>query len=245
MTREYKVTENLLTLNPYSRPGNKLSKVKGIVIHWVANRNSTAADNRNFFESRKNGTKGYGSAHEIIDLNGDVVACIPKDEMAYHVGSPNPYTEEALEHLGQYPNNCTYGIECTHIDYNGKMSVETYDTLVQRCADLIIEFGLEEAERPLWLHKEIVGWKDCHRWFVNNTNEWNIFKDKVRGKVEEMKLKLEHPWQWDLLYESIEALENKGVLTSPQWREKIQNKEITVHELVWLNTLLMDRLTGE
>ncbi len=245
MTREYKVIENLLTPNPYSRPGNKLSKVKGIVIHWVANRNSTATDNRNFFESRKNGTKGYGSAHEIIDLNGEVVVCVPKDELAYHVGSPNPYTEEALEHLSSYPNNCAYGIECTHIDYNGKMSVETYATLVQRCADLIIEFGLEEAERPLWLHKEIVGWKDCHRWFVNNPNEWNRFKEKVREKVEKMKLKLEQPWQWELLYESIEALENKGVLTSPQWREKIKNNEITVHELVWLNTILMDRLTGE
>ena len=245
MTREYKVNENLLTPNPYSRPGNKLSKVKGIVIHWVANRNSTAAANRNFFESRKNGTKGYGSAHEIIDLNGEVVVCIPKDEMAYHVGSPNPYTEEALELLSTYPNNCTYGIECTHIDYNGKMSAKTYATLVQRCADLIIEFGLEEAERPLWLHKEIVGWKDCHRWFVNNPNEGKSFKENVRGKVEEMKLRLEQLWQWELLYESIEALENKGVLTSPQWREKIQNKEITVHELVWLNTILMDRLTGE
>lgn len=195
MTIKYKVIENLLTPNPYSRPGSKLLKVKGIVIHWVANRNSTAIDNRNFFESRKNGMKGYGSAHEIIDLNGDVVVCIPKDEMAYHVGSPNPYTKEALEHLSPYPNNCTYGIECTHIDYNGKMSAETYATLVQRCADLIIEFGLEEAEIPLWMHKEIVGWKDCHRWFVNNPNEWKSFKEKVRGKVEEMKLKLEQPWR--------------------------------------------------
>jgi N-acetylmuramoyl-L-alanine amidase len=77
MTTTYKVMQNLLTLNPYSLLGSKLSPVKGIVIHWVAN--------INFFESRKNGTKGYGSVHEIIDLNGDVIVCIPENEMVYSV----------------------------------------------------------------------------------------------------------------------------------------------------------------
>lgn len=245
MTTTYKVIQNLLTINPYSRPGMKIYTVKGIVIHWVANRNSTATANRNFFESRKNGTKGYGSAHEIIDLNGDVVVCIPENEMAYHAGSPNPYTQEALDYLSAYPNNCTYGIECTHIAYDGQMADKTYETLVNRCADLIMEFGLEETERPLWLHKEVVGWKDCHRWFVNNPKEWNSFKEKVRERMEEMKLKLKESWQWELLYKSIEELENKGIITSALWREKILKKEITVHELVWLNTILMDRLTGE
>jgi len=245
MATTYKVIQNLLTINPYSRPGKKLSTVRGIVIHWVANRNSTAAANRNFFESRKNGTRGYGSAHEIIDLNGDVVVCIPENEMAFHVGSPNPYTKEALDYLSAYPNNCTYGIECTHIAYDGKMSDETYKTLVDRCADLIMAFGLEESERPLWLHKEVVGWKDCHRWFVEHPAEWRDFKKKVKERVEGMRLRLEESWQWDLLYKTIEEWENKGIITSPRWREKIQNKEITVHELVWLNTILMDRLKGE
>jgi N-acetylmuramoyl-L-alanine amidase len=241
---KYKVKEDLLTVNLYSRPNKKINQVKGIVIHWVANRNSTAQSNRNFFESRKNGTKGYGSAHEIIDLDGNILVCIPVDEMAYHVGSPNPYTKEALKYLSNYPNNCTYGIECTHIGYDGEMTEETYNTLVQRCADLIVNFNLEETEKALWLHKEVVGWKDCHRWFVYNPKEWELFKDKVKRKVEEMKLKLDETWQWNMLYESVKKLEDKKVLTSSKWKGKIEKKNISVHELVWLNTILMERLYG-
>jgi len=245
MTVKYKVKEKLLTINPYSRPGKKMNKIKGIVIHWVANRNSTAIANRNFFERRKEGKLGYGSTHEIIDLNGDVLICITEDEMAYHVGSPEPYIEEALKLLSDYPNNCTYGIECTHIGYDGDMTQETYNTLVDRCVDLIIEFGLQDVEKNLWLHKEVVGWKDCHRWFVYKQGEWEKFKRLVKVKVENMNLQLEESWQWDMLYESVEELENKGILTSAKWRDKIQKREISLHELVWLNTILMDRLTSK
>jgi len=240
----YKMKEDLLTVNPYSRPNKKISKIKGIVIHWVANRNSTAQANRDFFENRKNGKKGYGSAHEIIDLDGDILVCIPDNEMAYHVGSPNPYTKEALKYLSSYPNNCAYGIECTHKGYDGEMTKETYETLLNRCADLIVKFNLQNVEKPLWLHKEVVGWKDCHRWFVYNPKEWELFKYKVKGKVEEMKLKLDENWQWEMLHKSVKRLEDKKILTSSKWREKVEKKDISVHELVWLNTILMDRLSG-
>jgi N-acetylmuramoyl-L-alanine amidase len=47
------VQRKLLTVNPFSRPGKKLSGVKALVIHWVANAGSTAAQNRNYFESLK------------------------------------------------------------------------------------------------------------------------------------------------------------------------------------------------
>jgi N-acetylmuramoyl-L-alanine amidase len=181
---DYKVTEKLLTINQYSRPGTKVKKMKGIVIHWVANPGSTALANRNFFENRKNGNSGYGSAHEIIDLDGSVIVDIPADEISYNVGSTLPYTTDALKYLGEYPNDCTYGIECTHLDWTGLMTDATYNTLVDRVADLMIKFDLVDAEKPMWLHQEVVGWKDCHRWFVNNPDEWTSFKNKVLLKCE-------------------------------------------------------------
>ncbi|MFS1514539.1 N-acetylmuramoyl-L-alanine amidase [Chengkuizengella sp. SCS-71B] len=176
------IVNNYLTPNPFSRPGTKLKKIKGVVIHWVANKKSTAEANRKFFENRKNEKNGYGSAHEIIDLNGDVIVCIPKDEIAYHVGS-STYTKEALERLSNYPNDCTYGIECTHVDWEGKMTKETYNSLVNRCVELCKEFDLNPLT-DLWLHKEVVGWKDCHKWFVNNPNEWDEFMKEVDKRMK-------------------------------------------------------------
>lgn len=241
MSQKYKVTENLLTVNEFSRPGIKLKKVKGIVIHWVANPLSTAAANRNFFENRKSGKSLYGSAHEIIDLDGSIIVDIPADEMAYHVGSKKPYTDEAIKYLGAYPNNCTYGIECTHIDWTGKMTDKTYETLVNRVADLMQQFDLVGAEKPLWLHQEVVGWKDCHRWFVNNPAEWVKFKNDVNERCE-MGLQLTEQWQWDMLYENVKTLREKGILNTADWETKVKNKTITVHELAWLNTIIMKRL---
>ena len=43
----------LLTVNPYSRPGTALTQVNGIVIHYTANPGATAIANRNYFENLK------------------------------------------------------------------------------------------------------------------------------------------------------------------------------------------------
>lgn len=96
--------------------------------------------------------------------------------MAYHVGSTT-HTASALKRLGAYTNNCTIGIECNHIDMTGKMTSETYQSLVDFCVQLLKRYNL--TENDLWLHKEVVGWKVCHRWFVNNPDEWALFKEKV------------------------------------------------------------------
>jgi N-acetylmuramoyl-L-alanine amidase CwlA len=179
-----KIIDKLLTPNPYSRPQKKLKSVRGVVIHWVANTMSTAEANRNFFENRKAGKTGYGSAHYIIGLKGEIIRCLPEDGMAYHVGS-NTYVTAAKEKLSAYPNDCTIGIECCHIDDNGTMTAETYNALVYLATDLLKRHKLNELN--LWLHKEVVGWKDCHRFFVNNPHEWAKFKtlvgEKLRPKV--------------------------------------------------------------
>ncbi len=180
-----KITQQFLTKNPFSRPGNKLIGVRGVVIHWVANPNTTASANRNFFENRKFGKTNYGSAHYIVNLNGDIIQCLPENEVGYHVGS-NTYTSAALRKLSSYPNNCTIGIECTHIDWNGKMNSATYNETLKLAVHLLKKYKL--TENDLWLHKTVVGWKPCHLWFVNNNAEWVKFKRKagemLRGKAQ-------------------------------------------------------------
>ena len=43
------ITEDLLPLNEYSRPGTPLDTVKGVVIHYVGNPGTTAEQNRSYF----------------------------------------------------------------------------------------------------------------------------------------------------------------------------------------------------
>lgn len=92
--------------------------------------------------------------------------------MAYHVGSTT-YTASALKGLSTYPNNCTIGIECNHIDMSGKMTSETYQSLLKFCVQLLKRYNL--TENDLWLHKEVVGWKDCHRWLPSHLTSFRTY----------------------------------------------------------------------
>lgn len=178
---EMNIKDCWLTPNRWSRPQRDLPTIKGIVVHWVANPNTTAEANRNFFESRKTGNKGFGSAHEIIGNQGEIIRCIPENEMAYHVGSKS-YQKEGIKRLSSYPNNCTYGIECCHTDRAGRMKRATVLTLIERLAVLCTRWQLNPLT-DLYLHQEIVGWKDCHRWWVNNPDDWQAIKWLVKAKM--------------------------------------------------------------
>jgi N-acetylmuramoyl-L-alanine amidase len=173
-----KLESMLLTPNKYSRPQVKLKEVRGIVIHYVANTNSSAIANRNFFENRKYGKTDFGSAHFIVGLKGDIIQCLPEDEMAYHVGSSKPYLPDAIKRLGSNPNATTIGIEMTHIDDKGTPNGEIYNSTLELCVYLLEKYNLNAND--LWLHKEVVGWKNCHKWFVDNPIEWDKFKWKIR-----------------------------------------------------------------
>jgi LysM repeat protein len=170
------ITKDYITPNPYSRPQKKIVKVKGIVIHWVANPNTSARANRNFFDNRKSGKSGYGSAHFIVGQAGEVLQCMPMEEMAYHTGS-NTYTAEAKSRLGSYPNELTLGIECCHVDWDGNMNGATYKSVVELTAFLLKKFGLGIDD--IWTHQEVVGWKDCHRLFYKNPSLYTKFKGDV------------------------------------------------------------------
>jgi len=170
------IKKDYIKPSKWSRPQRKLNSVKGLVIHWVANPMSSAQANRNFFNNR---TGSYGSAHYVVGLRGEIIQALPDDEMGYHVGS-SVYTSSALKKLGSYPNNASIGIEMTHEKWDGKPNKETYESTIALSAKILKEHNLDEND--LWLHKTVVGWKNCSRWYVNNNNEWKKFKEDV-GKL--------------------------------------------------------------
>mgnify|MGYP000559152623 FL=1 len=72
--------------NIFSRPDVSRRKINNIVLHYVANPGSSAEGNRNYFDSladqdsQKGGTST--SSHFIVGLEGEVIQCIPINEIA-------------------------------------------------------------------------------------------------------------------------------------------------------------------
>jgi N-acetylmuramoyl-L-alanine amidase len=182
--------EKLLTKNNWSRPVRDydMKQIKGIVLHWIAAPKQTPEHVYNWFEGRKNGKNGFGSAHYCVGLDGEVWQYIPQSEMAYHVGSET-YTEEALKRLGTYPNNSTLGIEMCHTSWEGEFTKDTWEETKLLSALLLMEYNLEISD--LTTHKKVVGWKECPRWFHLFPAELDRFKEEtytimeggVKGKV--------------------------------------------------------------
>lgn len=148
----------LLTINPYSRPGKKIGPIKNIVVHWVGNANSTAISNRNYFESLKE-KKSFASAHYIVGLQGEVIQCVPEGEIAYHANNSNSYS---------------IGIEVCHPDWIGKFSNVTYGSLVELLADLCKRYNLEPTTSII-RHYDVTK-KLCPKYYVEHAQEWKQLK---------------------------------------------------------------------
>jgi N-acetylmuramoyl-L-alanine amidase len=170
------IIEKYLTPNKYSRPQTKLKKVKAIAIHWTGNPTSTALANIKFFEQRKDGKLGFGSAHFFVDLNSDIYRCIPEDELAYHVGGEK-YNKDTLKLLDTtYPNNCTLGIEMC-VNKDNKFNKETYDKTVLLATYLLKKYDLFNT-KYLLRHYDFTG-KICPAPFVKDESVWIKFKQDV------------------------------------------------------------------
>lgn len=165
------MTELLLTPNPFSRPTALMRDVRGIVLHWVAHPGSNARATRAYFESRKDGKLGFGSAHYAIDPT-EVVRMVPENEMAYHSGAWK-YTDYALAKFTSYPNAHSIGIELHHIDWDGRFHADTLSQLRLLLRDLCLRYSLL-ATKDICRHHDITG-KDCPRWWVTHPEEMHEF----------------------------------------------------------------------
>lgn len=164
------VTQELLTENPWSRPGTPLEEIRGVVIHYVGNPNTSAEANRNYFESLKDGTEGiYASAHFIVGLEGEVVQCIPLTEWAYASNSRN---------------GDTVSVEVCHPDETGEFSPVTYDRTVELTAWLCGTFGLTADD--VLRHYDVSG-KICPKYYVENEDAWSGFLADVDARLAQMR----------------------------------------------------------
>lgn len=152
----------LLTVNPYSRPGENSGKIKGIVIHYTANPGSTAMQNRDYFEGLKDTHKTKASSHFVIGIDGEIVQCIPTWEIAY---------------ASNNRNSDTVSIETCHPTEDGSYTEETYQSMVQLTAWLCKKFDL--TEKDVIRHFDVTG-KNCPKYFVEHEDAWKQFLKDVK-----------------------------------------------------------------
>ncbi len=159
------IEQQFITVNPYSRPGTKLSSVNGIVIHYVGNPGTTAQQNRDYFDGlkRQSGSNTTSvSSHFVIGLDGEIIQCIPVDEKAF---------------ASNNRNSDTISIECCHPEADGVFTEETYESLVKLTAWLCTELKLEVKD--VIRHYDVTG-KECPRAFVEDEDAWKQFRKDVK-----------------------------------------------------------------
>ena len=138
----------LLTVNEYSRPGTELAQVNGIVVHYTANPGTTA------------------SSHFIIGISGEIIQCIPCNEISY---------------ASNDRNSDTISVECCIPDESGKFTDETYQSLVELVAWLMGRYDLTTDN--VIRHYDVTG-KDCPKYFVENSNAWSDFKTDLLTYID-------------------------------------------------------------
>ena len=165
------VEQDYLTVNPYSRPGEPLEKINGVVIHYVGNPGTTAHANRNYFESLASGLENaYASSHFIVGLEGEVIQCVPLTEIAY---------------ASNTRNGDTVSIEVCHPDETGEFSPVTYARTVELTAWLCREFKLD-PETDVIRHYDVTG-KICPKYYVEHPEAWGTFRSDVAAELERQK----------------------------------------------------------
>jgi N-acetylmuramoyl-L-alanine amidase CwlA len=178
-------TKHHLTPNKYSRPQRPVKRVRAIVLHYGEWPGGTARQYRDDWEDKKHGTRGYGSAHLIVD-DRETIEAIPLNEMAYHVGADS-YTTFALEFLGSYPNATTIGVEMCHPTKSGEYTIDTWQRAVRVVSALLIQHSL--GPHNITTHHAITG-KYCPKWFVDHPDElerfrWDVALHMKRGSWNE------------------------------------------------------------
>ncbi len=183
-----KVQKQFLTPNKYSRPQIPLGKVTKIAVHYVGGAGSSARNTRDYFESLKDQIpdptgkwwvnndgsyrtfKGekvgirYVSSHFVVGLLGEVIQCIPLDEISYCTNQANGYS---------------ISIETCHPLADGKFNSVTERSLIGLTAELCRKFGL--TEKDVIRHYDVTG-KLCPLYYVNQPEAWKRFRAEV-GKL--------------------------------------------------------------
>ena len=153
----------LIHLHNTARTGTELDGVNNIVIHYVGNPNTSAQNNRDYFD--KDSTEV--SSHFVVGLEGEIIQCVPLWEKSA---------------ASNWRNSDTISIEVCHPDDTGKFNDTTYNAVIKLSAWLLNELGLDES--AVIRHYDITE-KLCPLYYVEHEDAWNQMKKDIGTKLNE------------------------------------------------------------
>ncbi|WP_137743229.1 peptidoglycan recognition protein family protein [Robertmurraya siralis] len=229
--------------NKFSRPQNKLTAVRKIVIHYTANNGATALNHYNYFNDLKD---RYASAHIFADKK-EAYCIIPLNEVAYHA---NDGSYRGISELKPNANFLSIGVEMC-LEKNGTFHQDT----IKRTEDILVELCKRYKLDPL---KDIVRHydithKNCPAPWVKNPQHFIDFKKRVNEKLKgnsernripnegARKLKLKE-WQLKEMANMYSVANNRGILSSREWVDKTAKGDITVDEALFLLHAIVNRI---
>ena len=159
------VTDRIIPVNKYNRPGTKCAPQK-ICVHYTGNAGSSAASGAAYQMNVAKGvfaSKGQGvwtSSQYLVGLNGEVIRCVPDDEMAYAAANNN----RGVIH-----------IEVCHPDSSGKFNAVTIAALGELVRELMSKYKIS-ADKVV-RHYDLTG-KLCPMYYVDETR-WAALHDSI------------------------------------------------------------------
>lgn len=168
------ITKMWLTVNPYSRPGTIRKRTEKVAVHYVGNPGTTALNNRNYFNNLAKTHSRYVSSNYIVGLDGEVLECVPPEEIAYCTNQANEYS---------------ISIECCHPDATGKFTDATETALAELCVYLLKRYGLTADD--IIRHYDVTG-KQCPLYWAPTkyqpaevaNGRFAAFKNRVRDMLD-------------------------------------------------------------
>lgn len=159
------ITQDLLPINEYSRPGEPLPEVNGIVIHYVGNPGTSAKANRDYFANLAVTHETSVSSHFLVGLEGEIIQCVPISEISY---------------CSNNRNYDTIAIEVCHDDETGEFSQQTLESVERLTAWLCATFDLSTEQ--VIRHYDVTG-KICPKYYVEHEDAWS---DLLAGVAKEI-----------------------------------------------------------
>lgn len=159
------VQEAYLTPSSWSRPMKPLKQVNNIVIHYVANPGTSAANNRNYFDGLRKSHLTKASSHFIVGLEGEILQCVPLTEISY---------------CSNNRNSDTVAIEVCHPDETGQFNNETYRSVIRLTAWLCRYYHLSASD--VIRHYDITG-KNCPKYYVEHEDAWEQLKTDIAAEM--------------------------------------------------------------
>lgn len=166
-------TDKFIQPNKYSRPQNRLTAIRKVVMHWTANFGATAEGHYRYFN---NLSGRYASAHFFVDKL-EALCIIPLNEISYHA---NDGSYKGVAELKPNANFLSVGIELC-VEKDGSFHPSTISRAEDVAVELCKRYGLDPMT-DIVRHYDITH-KSCPTPWVSNSAPFVTFKKAVASKM--------------------------------------------------------------